>query len=225
MYSFLIILINIIFFRETAVVHPKLTKAPKLDLNLGRKYGDLARSHLPVSLLPTSIWGYSKPKIIYIARNPKNMVVDYYDYYVQMHGYQGNLDEFVDLLINDSVMYAPFHSHITEFWAMRNENNIMFATYEADIEDDLFGFIQRIADFIGVEVTEDQLSGLVVNGLHFLNAPFYSKSEVENMDKLWNRKPELSSSSQPTVLSDELIRKIDEWNTNNLLNCDFKFSK
>lgn len=211
-------------FRESAVTHPKLRQQTKSSMDLARRLESrrVIKSHLPVALLPTNIWNV-KPAVIYVARNPKTLAAQYYDYYVQTHGYHGTIAEFVELFIGDSVMYAPIHSHITEFYALKDDPNILFATYEEDIEDDLFGFIQRIAAFIDVEVTDEQVQELATHGMNIMQAT-ESNEDLDNMDKLWKRNKRNDEYSA-TVLSEELADKIEEWNTANLTNCEFRFSK
>lgn len=63
----------------------------------------LVHSHLPWQLLPNSIQsGSSKPKIVYITRNPKDVVVSYFHHRVLFEGFLGSMDDFVDLFTNDA---------------------------------------------------------------------------------------------------------------------------
>lgn len=60
------------------------------------------QSHLPFSLLPREIReGLKKPKIIYVARNPKDVCVSFYHHRVLIEGYSGTLDEYVEEFIAD----------------------------------------------------------------------------------------------------------------------------
>jgi len=63
----------------------------------------LIQTHLPWQLLPNSIQsGSSKPKIVYITRNPKDVVVSYFHHRVLFEGFLGSMDDFVDLFVNDA---------------------------------------------------------------------------------------------------------------------------
>jgi len=58
------------------------------------------KSHLPFHLLPAEMrTGLKEPKIIYCARNPKDVCVSFYHHRVLTEGYEGSLDEFVDEFI------------------------------------------------------------------------------------------------------------------------------
>lgn len=60
------------------------------------------QSHLPWNLLPKEIRdGLKKPKIIYVARNPKDICVSFYHHRVLIEGYLGTIDEFVEEFIAD----------------------------------------------------------------------------------------------------------------------------
>lgn len=89
------------------------------------------QTHLPWSLLPKQIrTGEKKPKMIYVARNPKDVCVSFYHHRVLIEGYLGSLDDHVEEFINDVVLYAPYWPHVQEFWKRRNEPNVLFITYE-----------------------------------------------------------------------------------------------
>jgi hypothetical protein len=54
------------------------------------------QTHLPWSLLPAQIRdGAKHPKIIYVARNPKDVSVSFYHHRVLIEGYRGSLDDYV----------------------------------------------------------------------------------------------------------------------------------
>lgn len=122
----------------------------------------LLKSHLPYSLLPKSVHE-NKPKIIYIARNPKDVVVSYY-YFVRLlfpvTRYEGEFKEFFNLFIHDKVMYAPWWRHVEEFWDMRHEDNILFLTYE-DLKRDTEGTIDKVAKFLGKTLTQEQKDKII----------------------------------------------------------------
>ena len=83
----------------------------------------LIKTHLPVYLLPNGITkqienkqGELLPpdqdgaKVIYIYRNPKDVIVSYY-YFAKMLNYakfDGTLSQFAQLMMTDRLPYAPF---------------------------------------------------------------------------------------------------------------------
>jgi len=60
------------------------------------------KTHLPFNLLPKQIQnGEKRPKIVYVARNPKDVCVSFYHHRVMTEGYEKSVDEFVDEFVND----------------------------------------------------------------------------------------------------------------------------
>jgi hypothetical protein len=63
------------------------------------------KSHLPVALLPDQLWTV-KPKIVYIRRNPKDTAVSFFHHHRLLHGYKGDLNDFMDAFIDDLILYC-----------------------------------------------------------------------------------------------------------------------
>lgn len=104
------------------------------------------KTHLPAALLPTQLWTV-KPKIIYTARGVKDLAVSYYHHYVHMQGYEGSMEEFLEAFLDDKVFLSPYHGHYKDFWYMRNEENILFITYE-NMKSDLMAVMRETARFL-----------------------------------------------------------------------------
>lgn len=81
------------------------------------------KCHLPAGLLPKQLWT-KKPKIVYTARGVKDTAISLFHHYVNMQGYQGSKDEFLEAFLDDNVFYGPYHCHVRDFWHMRQEPNI-----------------------------------------------------------------------------------------------------
>lgn len=116
------------------------------------------KTHLPAELLPTQLWTV-RPKIIYTARNPKDTAVSFYHHYRNIQGYTGTFDEFMEAFLADQVIWAPFHSHILNFWNIRNEQNILFLTYE-EMKLDLMAVLRRVSKFFGKVYNDAELEQL-----------------------------------------------------------------
>lgn len=116
------------------------------------------KTHLPLGLLPTQLW-IVKPKIIYTARGVKDLAVSYYHHYVHMQGYEGNMDDFLQAFLDDKVFLSPYHGHFKDFWFMRNEDNILFITYE-EMKSNLMAVLRKTATFLNKFYTDDELMKL-----------------------------------------------------------------
>lgn len=99
-------------------------------------------------------------QIVYCARNPKDMIVSYFHFHRGLGTWQGNLDEFVEDIINSDIMYSPYWEHVNDFWRMRQEENIFFTTFE-DMKRDLRAVLIKLNRFLGKpEMSEEQLTQL-----------------------------------------------------------------
>ncbi|XP_055683255.1 luciferin sulfotransferase-like [Lutzomyia longipalpis] len=116
------------------------------------------KTHLPWQLLPNQL-DTVKPKIIYIARNPKDLCVSYYYYCTLIHGLNGTFDEFCECFLANRTPIGSVWEHVMEFWKRRNEPNILFLKYE-DMKLDLPGTIWKCAEFMGVahKMTQENVS-------------------------------------------------------------------
>lgn len=116
------------------------------------------KTHLPWQLLPTQI-EQKKPKMIYIARNPKDLCVSFYYYCQLMHGLTGSFEDFCDIFLDNKAPMGNYWSHLFEFWNRRNEPNMLFLTYE-EMKQDLPSVIRKMGDFLDVKhiLTEENVN-------------------------------------------------------------------
>ncbi|GLH10761.1 Putative sulfotransferase domain protein [Gryllus bimaculatus] len=113
------------------------------------------KSHLPKDLLPDQIWT-KKPKIIYVAREPKDTAVSFFYHNQLLSDYRGDKEFFFECFYEDIVGYAPFWEHMLDFWQLKDEPHILFHTYE-EMKKDLPSVIRRSAKFLGKNLTEEQV--------------------------------------------------------------------
>ncbi|XP_037049220.1 luciferin sulfotransferase-like [Bradysia coprophila] len=116
------------------------------------------KCHLPMAFLPTAVWKI-QPKIIYVMRNPKDAAISYYHHMKSMRGFKGNLDDFFGLYLSGQVLCGPYFDHVMGFWKLRHLPNILLLTYE-DMKRDLKDVLQKIADFLGKSLSNDEIHTL-----------------------------------------------------------------
>ncbi|CAG0887005.1 unnamed protein product [Darwinula stevensoni] len=119
------------------------------------KSGRLLKSHLPFAFLPPFLMEISK--VVYIARNPYDVVVSYYYHMKKMHHheFQGKISDFVDFFVEGNLLFSPFHQHVLDAWERRDSPNLHFLFYE-DLKKDLRKELGKLAEFL------DHLEGLLV---------------------------------------------------------------
>ncbi|XP_067213356.1 sulfotransferase 4A1-like [Linepithema humile] len=183
------------------------------------------KSHLPLELLPTVV--NSDCKIIYVARNPKDVVVSWYHF--QKHQehlqYAGTFEHFCDMFIADHTIYSPYWEHVKEGWAKRHRANTLFFFYE-DLNKDLPGVIEKVATFFGKSYSEEQIAKLVkhLNIDNFRKNPMVNQASPNN-----NRmKPEKFIRQGKTggwkeIFTPEIEEKFNKWIADNLKNTDLTF--
>ncbi|XP_069674635.1 luciferin sulfotransferase-like [Periplaneta americana] len=148
------------FFDFPAIVSKSIPGIPEdiLQFFSEMKTKRIFKTHLTKDLLPLQIWT-KKPKVIYVARDPKDVVVSYYHHHRLWNGYTGTFEDFFEGFLADVLVYSPFWDHVLDYWKLRDEPHILFNTYE-EMKRDLHGVIRKTADFLGKSLNEEQVNQL-----------------------------------------------------------------
>jgi len=185
------------------------------------------KTHLPEPLLPISL-DQVKPKIIYTARNPKDLCVSYYHYFLLVHDAKGaSFEDFCDLILDDKAPYGSIWQHMLAYWRRRSEPNILFLKYE-DMKRDLPTVIEKCIVFLDLKpLTDDQLAQLCeylkfkrmqTNSAVNLEAIMYNRKSDDgtNVESVENRpankfirKGEVGD--WKNYMSDEMSARFDAW--------------
>ncbi|GMT11292.1 hypothetical protein PFISCL1PPCAC_2589, partial [Pristionchus fissidentatus] len=116
-------------------------------------------THLPIHMLPTSI-REGKSKVIYVARNPKDMAVSYYHFHrsARFLGRQTSLawNDFFTFFCTGIICCGSWFEHVLTYWKFTQNNpNAVFVKYE-DMKRDLVEEMKALENFIGVPLNEEQ---------------------------------------------------------------------
>ncbi|MCJ8745523.1 hypothetical protein PDJAM_G00131200 [Pangasius djambal] len=118
-------------------------------------------SHMPYHLMPLTFF-HSKAKVIYITRNPKDVVVSYF-YFHQMASYlhdPGTFEEFTDSFLARNVMFGKWTDHVKSWTNPDLGDRILYITYEEMIQD-LRGIMERVLCFLNRQPSEDALNRVI----------------------------------------------------------------
>ncbi|XP_042328071.1 sulfotransferase 1C2-like isoform X2 [Sceloporus undulatus] len=119
------------------------------------------KTHFPVQLLPPSFWEQNC-KIIYVARNIKDNAVSFFHFHRMNMGLPepGQWDDFLKNFIAGKVTYGSWFDHVCGWWEAKNHYPVLYLFYE-DIKEDPAREIQKVAQFLGIELPESVLKKIV----------------------------------------------------------------
>ncbi|XP_078491782.1 amine sulfotransferase-like [Ciona intestinalis] len=114
------------------------------------KFPRIIKTHFPYKLVPKN----SKAKYLYITRNPKDALVSLY---FHIRGFQSeykcenpDLNKLYELYMKGEVEFGLFFDHLNEWYAHRNDPNVLFLLYE-DVKQDPRNEVLKVANFLGGE--------------------------------------------------------------------------
>ncbi|KAL0842321.1 hypothetical protein ABMA28_014449 [Loxostege sticticalis] len=185
------------------------------------------KTHLPLSLLPPELLGTAK--VVYVARDPRDVAVSYYNHVRLMltFGFQGDFKKFWHFFLNSLVSWTPYFSHVKEAWVMRNHPNVLFMFYE-ELCKDLPSSVRRVASFLDKPVTEEQVARLC-DHLSFDNFKKNQAVNYENLRELGLLREGYSfmrkgkAGGWRDYFDEELSAQAQRWIDDNLRGTDLRF--
>lgn len=175
------------------------------------------KTHLPFSLLRPDL--LDSCKVVYVARNPKDVCVSYYHQQrlVKVAEFVGDFPEYVDFWTQDLLLQAPYWPHLAEGWARRHHPNVLFLFYE-DMKEDILRELGRLNTFLGTALTESQLqavarhtsfSGMKSRGATNPTAALQESGEFKKGEAAFIRKG--TTGDWTNFFTPELEEKFGEW--------------
>jgi aryl sulfotransferase len=115
------------------------------------------KTHLPRTLVPFV------PQARYVAcvRDPKDVCVSGYHFMRALvwGPLAPSVEHWVTSMFSDHSPY-PWAEHLAGFWAVRNEPNVLFLTYEG-MRKDPASAVRKLADFMRVALTAEELQSVI----------------------------------------------------------------
>ncbi|XP_066140381.1 sulfotransferase 1C4 isoform X1 [Euwallacea fornicatus] len=137
------------------------------------------KTHLPFSLLPPNLTK-TGCKVVYVARNPKDVAVSFYhlNRSIRTQGYKGDFKNYWFYFKNNLQPWTPYWEHLKEGWKMRHEENVMFIFYENMSKVNFRQHMEKICAFLGKSYTCEELDSLE----DYLNIENFKKNKSVNYD-------------------------------------------
>ncbi|XP_041480804.1 sulfotransferase 1C4-like [Lytechinus variegatus] len=141
---------------EEEKLHP-LDMSPFLDVIERAPSPRAMLTHLQYDLLPRDIL---KSKIVYMARNPKDMIVSWFQFVGKNPAIPLNMDTAIGQFVDGKMQWGPWPGHVRTFWDLRDHKNVFFLFYE-DLKKEPAKYIEKIASHIGHPLSEEVLQKVV----------------------------------------------------------------
>jgi len=118
------------------------------------------KCHMPMEMQPKDL--VEKCKVIYVARNIKDVAVSWFHHLVNMtpHDFQGSFEDHLDLIEKDLHMYGSYFHHVLGGWALKDHPNMRFMWYE-DMKKDIRKEVLDTCKFIDHQLTPEKLDALL----------------------------------------------------------------
>ena len=125
----------------------------------------LMNTHMPLAMIPGAVPAGGGCKVVYICREPKDMVVSLWHYLRRLHP-DLEFSEVFDMACDGTTPYGPFWDHFLGYWrasAARPES-VLFLRYEELLRDPA-GNVRRLARFVGLPFSAAEEEDGVVRGI------------------------------------------------------------
>lgn len=109
------------------------------------------KTHLSYSLIP------KKGKVIYVVRNVMDTYTSYYHHLLNEKIFAGmTREEFLTQFVKGKVPYGRWAKHLESWWPHRNDERVLFFTFE-DLTQDMEASIRKIDAFLGLGLSDDKI--------------------------------------------------------------------
>ncbi|NXU59405.1 ST3A1 sulfotransferase, partial [Turnix velox] len=137
-------------------------------------------THLPYYLVPRGLKN-KRARIIYVSRNPKDVLVSYYYFSKYMNSVEEipDFNLFMDKFLAGKVVGSSWLDHVSGWYSHAEDFNILFLTYE-EMKKDLRSAVLKICSFLGKKLSEEEVDS-VVRQATFENMKKDPRANYENL--------------------------------------------
>eukprot|EP00057_Strongylocentrotus_purpuratus_P019951 XP_011674425.1 PREDICTED: sulfotransferase 1C4 [Strongylocentrotus purpuratus] len=211
--------------KEKEKLHP-LDLSPFLDVIEKAPSPRVILSHLNFDLLPQDLL---KSKVVYVARNPKDIIVSWFNFVGKNPALPLTMDKAIKDLVSGEMHWGPWPEHVRRFWEQRDHENVTFVFYE-DLKKEPAKYIQKIASGIGRSLSEEVLRSVVKFSHIDAQKETFKKLADSGKGKLVKASGEFSfinkgiSGRWKTHFTVAQNEAFDEWYKNKMADTDLQFT-
>ncbi|XP_077375582.1 sulfotransferase family 5A, member 1 [Festucalex cinctus] len=149
---------------------PNWARAPWLEHHYSAALLDalsqprIITTHLPHRMLAAALRG-SKAKVIYVSRNPKDVLVSFYHFHKMANFLpdSGSFQEFFNTFLEGTVHFGSWFDHVKGWTSQLGAmTNLLHVTYE-ELSMDLKGSIVKVSSFLQRPLVEDEVNSCVTH--------------------------------------------------------------
>ena len=164
----------------------KLEEKSELDKALEKPSPRLLKTHLQPKFFEKTLKN-KKPKVIVVFRNPKDMLVSYFNFHRSApfdFPTDGTWEELFDRFKNDKLVHGNYFDMQLAWWEYKDDPRFFFTTYE-DMTKDPVKTICDVAKFLEKAIS-DELVMKIVERTSFSsmkNNPMLNYSTLDRIDQ------------------------------------------
>ena len=116
------------------------------------------KTHLPLGKVPY----VPAARYICVVRDPKDVLVSSYHFMrsVGLGSLMPPVADWLGVFLSPDTPIGPWAEHVASYWRVRDRANVLFLTYE-EMRADLAAAVDRIAEFMGVDLSDDERAAVV----------------------------------------------------------------
>uniref|UniRef100_A0A0E0H7M4 Sulfotransferase n=1 Tax=Oryza nivara TaxID=4536 RepID=A0A0E0H7M4_ORYNI len=144
-------------------VYSTMEEESKLDATPSPR---LLSTHLPYSVLPASITDSSRCKIIYVCRQPKDMLISFW-HFINRDKSRDVSSSYVWESVRECTYFgSPIWDHILGYWNVSKvkPDNVLILKYE-DMKRNPTENVEKIAEFIGQPFSNSEKEASIVDNI------------------------------------------------------------
>lgn len=120
----------------------------------------IIKTHLGWELFPKQILsGEKKPKIVFITRNIKDVMVSSYHHFSKIKCCNPDFNQHVKDVMNDHMCYGPFFKFLSGHLKHHEFSGSLILRYE-DLVENFSTEVKRLANYLGKTITDEEVKAL-----------------------------------------------------------------